>query len=149
MKLAILADIHANLPALQIVAAHVEAWRPDQVLVAGDIVNRGPRPAECLRFVQERQRSDGWLVTRGNHEEYVVSQAQPDTPRSGPQFEIHQGSYWTYRRLEGDVPALKAMPFHASLPGPDGAEVRITHASMLGTQQGIYGRTPTSPWYAH
>jgi predicted phosphodiesterase len=142
MKLAVLADIHANLPALQTVTEHLEAWRPDRVIVAGDVVNRGPRPAECLRFVQDRQRDAGWLVVLGNHEEYVISQARPDAPRSGPQFEIHRGSYWTYQKLDEDVSALEAMPFQISLPAPDGGQVRVTHASMLGTREGIYRRTP-------
>ena len=44
MKLAVLADIHANLPALLAVLDSIDAWRPDAVVVAGDIVNRGPRP---------------------------------------------------------------------------------------------------------
>jgi len=142
MKIAVLADIHANLPALQTVTEQLEAWRPDRVIVAGDVVNRGPRPAECLRFVQERQRDDGWLVVIGNHEEYVISQARPDAPRSGPQFEILRGSYWTYQKLDQDVSALEAMPFQVSLMAPDGGEVRVTHASMLGTREGIYKRTP-------
>jgi len=142
MKLAILADIHANLPALQTVAAHIDAWKPDRVVVAGDVVNRGPRPLECLRFVQDKQRASGWLAVRGNHEEYVISHAQPDAPRSGPQFEIHRGSFWTYQRLDGDVSALEAMPFQLSLSAPDEGEVRVTHASMLGTREGIYVRTP-------
>jgi len=142
MKLAILADIHANYPALQTVAAHIDAWKPDRVVVAGDVVNRGPRPLECLRFVQDKQRASGWLAVRGNHEEYVISHAQPDAPRSGPQFEIHRGSFWTYQRLAGDVSALEAMPFQLSLSAPDEGEVRVTHASMLGTREGIYTRTP-------
>lgn len=142
MKIAVLADIHANLPALQTVTEHLEAWRPDRVIVAGDVVNRGPRPAECLRFVQDRQRDADWLVVIGNHEEYVIGQARPDAPRSGPQFEIHRGSYWTYQKLDEDVSALEAMPFQLSLTAPDGGEVRVTHASMLGTREGIYKRTP-------
>ncbi len=142
MKLAILADIHANWPALQTVAGHLETWQPDQVIVAGDIVNRGPRPVECLRFVQDKQREAGWQVVIGNHEEYVISHARPGAPRSGPQFEIHRGSYWTYRQLGGDVSTLEAMPFQLSLSAPDESEARITHASMLGTREGIYRRTP-------
>ena len=84
MKLAVLADIHGNFPALQAVTAHLEQWQPDRVVVAGDIVNRGPRSLDCLRFVQHKQDTQGWITVRGNHEDYVVSQAQPDTPRSGP-----------------------------------------------------------------
>jgi len=142
MKLAILADIHANLPALQAVTDHLEAWRPDRVIVAGDVVNRGPRPAECLRFVQEKQRADGWLVVRGNHEEYVLTHAAPNAPRSGPHFELHRGSFWTYQQLRCDISGLEAMPLCLSLPAPDGGEVRATHASMLGTREGIDHRTP-------
>jgi hypothetical protein len=36
------------------------------------------------------------------------------------------------------VTALQAMPFQQSLVGPDGGEVRIVHASMLGTRNGIF-----------
>lgn len=142
MKIAVLADIHANFVALQAVTEHLEDWRPDRVIVAGDVVNRGPRPAECLRFVQEKQRTSGWLVVRGNHEEYVMTHAEPNAPRSGPRFELHRGSFWTYQQLGYAVSDLEAMPLQINLPAPDGGEVRATHASMLGTREGIYYRTP-------
>jgi predicted phosphodiesterase len=142
MKLAVLADIHANLPALHAVLEHVDAWRPDAVVVAGDIVNRGPRPLECLRLVQERVRTAGWLNVLGNHEEYVIRQTMPDAPRNGPAFEIFQSSYWTLQRLNGDVAELAALPFQQNVLAPDGTEVRITHASMRGTRDGIFPLTP-------
>ena len=96
MKIAILADIHSNLPALQAVVSHIEQWKPDEVMVAGDIVNRGPRPLECLEVIREKQRTDGWLVVRGNHEDYVIGHTLPDAPRRGPAFEIYRAAYWTY-----------------------------------------------------
>lgn len=142
MKLAVLADIHANLAALHAVLEHVDAWHPDAVVVTGDIVNRGPRPRECLQLVQERQRTAGWLAVLGNHEEYVMRQARPDAPRDGPAFEIFQSSYWTLQRLNGEISALEALPFQQSLTAPDGSEVRITHASMRGTRDGIFPTTP-------
>ena len=90
MKLAVLADIHANLSGPLAVAAHVDAWRPDQVIVAGDVANRGPRPVECLAFVQERQRSAGWLVVRGNeemlHSLRSFSMTSPNGLCTGPGF---------------------------------------------------------------
>jgi len=141
MKLAILADIHANLTALWAVAAHIEAWRPDTVIVAGDVVNRGPRPLECLQLVQEKQHTAGWLVVRGNHEDYVLKQTKPDAPRRGPQFEIHRHSFWTYQQLNGNAPALAVMPLQQRLSAPDGSEVRVTHGSMLGNRDGIYPET--------
>jgi predicted phosphodiesterase len=141
MKLAVLADIHANVVALQCVAEHIETWRPDTVVVAGDIVNRGPRPVECLRFVQKKQQTHGWYTVRGNHEDYVISCSQPDAPRNGPEFDIVRTGYWTYRQLNANVAALAAMPFQQSLGAPDGSEARITHASMRGNRDGIYPET--------
>ena len=142
MKLAVLADIHANLAAFETVIEHLDAWRPDRVIVAGDVVNRGPRPLACLRLVQARQRSDGWLTILGNHEEYVIAQGRPDAPRAGPAFEIFQSSYWTYQQLGGDVDSLLAMPFQQSIAIEDGTEARVVHASVRGTRDGIFPDTP-------
>jgi putative phosphoesterase len=141
VKIAVLADIHANLPALQAVTAHLEAWQPDQVIVAGDLVNRGPRPLECLQFVQEKQRTQGWLTVRGNHEDYVITHSEPDAPRSGPALEVHRGSYWTYQKLGEDIRPLVEMPFQQSFQELDGSEVRVVHASMRGNRDGIYPET--------
>ena len=142
MRIAVLADIHGNMPALERVTAHIEAWRPDQVIMAGDVVNRGPQPRICLQFVEDKQRTAGWQVVRGNHEDYVLVHDSPDAPRSGPEFEIYRNAYWTYRRLEGKMASLEAMPFQVSLTGPDGQEVRVVHASMRGNRFGIYPEMP-------
>ncbi len=142
MKIAVISDIHANLPALEAVTHDLEAWRADHVIVAGDLVNRGPRSAECLSFVQNKAITAGWRVLLGNHEEYVIRHSDPDTPRSGPAFEIRRASYFTFRQLGCNVLPLAALPFSISLDSPDGSEARFTHASMRGTRDGIYRRTP-------
>jgi predicted phosphodiesterase len=140
MKIAVIADVHANFVALQAITAHVEAWQPDLVIVAGDLVNRGPRPLECLRLVQAKVATDGWLWVRGNHEEYVIEQADPDFLRQGPVAEVHRGSFWTYQQLGEDVASLETMPFDLRLHDPGGGDVRVTHASLRGLRDGIY------PW---
>ena len=139
MKLAVLADIHANFVAMQTVVAHIDQWQPDLVIVAGDIINRGPRPAECLAWVQQRRQTQGWLVVKGNHEEYVINQSQSDAAKYGPAFEIFRSSHWTYQQLGCDVRVLEAMPFQLALD----CGVRVTHASMRGTRDGIYMAAPT------
>ena len=141
MKLAVLADIHGNYTALQTVVAHIDAWQPDLVIVGGDVVNRGPCPLECLNFVLERQRADGWLTVRGNHEDYVIVFDDPDAPRNGPLFEIYKTAYWTYQQLGCDVSALEAMPFQQSYFTPDGAEARIVHGTMRHTRDGVFPKT--------
>jgi len=141
MKIAILADIHGNLPAFLTVVADLDAWQPDVVVVAGDVVNRGARSKECLQLVEEKQKADGWLTVRGNHEDYVLSQANPAKPRSGPEHEIALNSLWTYRQLNGQVKLLRDMPFQVSLGSQTTGEVRIVHASMKGNRLGIYPET--------
>ena len=42
MRLAILCDIHGNLPAFEAVIAHVKQQSPDFLVIAGDIVNGSP-----------------------------------------------------------------------------------------------------------
>ena len=144
VKIAVLADIHGNLPALLTVAADIEAWQPDVVVVAGDVVNRGPRSQECLEFIQTRQQQQGWLVVRGNHEDYVLAQARLDRPRSGPEYEISLNSLWTYQKLNGEMDTLEKMPFQISIPGPHDEEVRFVHASMKGNREGIYPESGTA-----
>jgi len=138
VKIALLADIHANYPALMTVAEHVERWEPDCVFVAGDSVNRGPRPAACLHFVQARGRDRNWQVIRGNHESYVLWHDRADAPRSGPLFEIFRFAYWTYEKLRADIPLLKAMPKQISRDVAGGGEFRVVHASMCAERRGLY-----------
>ena len=163
MKLAVLSDIHANYPALEAVGADIDAWRPDMVVVAGDIVNRGPRPVDCLSYAQARAREDGWLLVRGNHEDYVIRHAAPDAPREGPLAEMFRASFWTYTQLRGDIGPLEAMPYGveygaaADAPvdedperrmvrgpalAPGAGLVRIVHASMLHNRDCIFPDTP-------
>jgi putative phosphoesterase len=138
LKLAVLADIHGNINALETVAEHIDGWGADAVVVAGDVINRGPMPLACLTFVQQRQNSDGWLVVRGNHEDYVLDQAKLDVPRNGPHFEISRNAFWTYQKLNGQIDSLESMPFQISIPGPANSEIRVVHASMRSNRDGIY-----------
>jgi predicted phosphodiesterase len=141
MKIAVLSDVHANYQALMAVDDHISMWNADHVIVAGDLVNRGPRPKECLAFVQEKTRTQGWLTVRGNHEDYVIGQSNGSGLHGGPVFETHRASYWTYLQLDGDILPLSRMPFKQSLVTSSGEEARFVHASMRGKRDGIYPET--------
>jgi predicted phosphodiesterase len=141
MKIALFADVHANLFALQAIIQDIESWKPDFVVMGGDLVNRGPRPAECLELIQEKQAAKSWQLVRGNHEDYVIKQNSPEAAQRGPSFDVHRASYWTYQKLNCDVQPLIDMPFAIEIPGPQGEEIRFVHASMLGNREGIYPET--------
>ncbi|MCK4316733.1 MAG: metallophosphoesterase [Anaerolineae bacterium] len=55
MRLAVLADVHGNLPALEAVLADVQQYNVDGIIVAGDLIGGGPQPVEVLRPVQVRE----------------------------------------------------------------------------------------------
>lgn len=46
-KLAILSDIHGNLPALEAVLSDLRQDDVDQIIVAGDVINFGPFQSDC------------------------------------------------------------------------------------------------------
>lgn len=147
MKIAVIADIHANLVALRTVVENVDHWQPDRVIILGDLVNRGPRPAECLQFVMARVMKDGWLTVRGNHEEYVLQHELPDAPRHGPAFAVHQASYWTFSQLGSGVKCLHGMPLSLQMMDPNDREISFYHGSVLGLRDGIYPETPDDLLY--
>jgi predicted phosphodiesterase len=50
-RLAILSDIHGNLPALQAVMHDLTQHKPDHIIVADDVINWGSFSRECVEIV--------------------------------------------------------------------------------------------------
>ncbi len=149
LKVAIIADIHANMVALQAVAADLQLWKPDFIVVAGDIVNRGPKPLDCFQYVRQRQQRDGWLLLGGNHEDFIVMLADElldknRHPVDPHRYKFYRPVYWTSRQLLPELDAIRALPFSQTLNAPDGSELRIVHASMRGNRDGIYPETSSA-----
>lgn len=142
MKIAVLSDIHGNLPALEAVVAHIDAWSPDLVVVDGDIINRGPLSGNCLDLVVERHYSQGWCLLRGNHEEFVLNCGDPDQPLSGPVFEMKRFAHFALAQVVDHVDLLRRLPDEFEQEGSDGQLLRIVHASMRSNRDGIYPMTP-------
>jgi len=69
MLVAILSDIHSNLPALEAVLTVMEPLCPERVLCAGDIVGYNASPEEVCRSLAGKK----WDIIRGNHDRAVVS----------------------------------------------------------------------------
>src|SRR2546429_9853410 len=68
MRLAVLSDVHSNLPALQAVLADVDRVAPDGIWVAGDLVGYNPWPNEVLEILRERHVR----AIRGNHDRAAI-----------------------------------------------------------------------------
>ncbi|MFZ0456487.1 MAG: metallophosphoesterase family protein [Ignavibacteriaceae bacterium] len=62
MKALIVSDIHANYPALQAVLEKDGSY--DMLIFLGDVVDYGPNPKECVKFIKEN--ADYYVI--GNHD---------------------------------------------------------------------------------
>ena len=68
MKFAILADIHANLEALEAVLLAAEDEGADRFIALGDVVGYGVDPVACLYRLREQEFSS----VLGNHDQALV-----------------------------------------------------------------------------
>jgi predicted phosphodiesterase len=70
MRLAILSDIHANLPALEAVLGDVDGAGVAELWCLGDVVGYGAQPDECAALVADRCA----LCLVGNHDLAVLGE---------------------------------------------------------------------------
>jgi predicted phosphodiesterase len=91
-RIAILSDIHGNLPALEAVLRDVETQKPDRIVCLGDTVGYGPFPREC--FARVHEIAD--LVLSGNHE---LETALPGD--EGMEDDAREMALWCAQALEG------------------------------------------------
>ncbi len=103
VRLAVLSDIHGNLAALDAALADIKGHKPDQLLVAGDLVFYGPRPAEVIDRLRKME-SDGALIIQGNTDVAVADfdyaaafPAMDDVPAS-----IRAATEWAHEQLSDD-----------------------------------------------
>ena len=70
MRYAVIADIHANLEALEVVLADSKEQKCTHYCCVGDVVGYNANPKECLDII----RTMGMPVVKGNHDEYCSSE---------------------------------------------------------------------------
>lgn len=132
-RLAILADIHGNLPALDAIRRDLVAFAVDQVVVAGDLINFGPFSAQVFDAVREA----GWAVIRGNHEYYLLDYQTARAPAEWDDPRRWGLLAWLMRQMgEERRHLIAAWPDTLSLRFPDAPPILVAHG------------TPRSPWDA-
>jgi predicted phosphodiesterase len=123
MRFGVIADVHANLHALDAALDFLSGQEVDAYLCAGDLVGYGPFPNECVRRVRDLP---GRCVA-GNHDLIVLDRLSDE--RCVP---LAQASLrWTRSVLEPE-----ARGFLAELPtGARERDVALRHGSVVDTQE--------------
>lgn len=135
VRIAVLADIHGNVPALEAVLADLESQAPDEVLVGGDLVGRGPEG----RAVVHRIAAKGWRGVRGNHEDYLMAFHEHRVPE-----EWWQAPEWSASRfMAADLDSFSldyaaALPF--SITSQLAPHLRLVHGTPGSNNVGL------GPW---
>lgn len=135
MKLVVLSDIHGNLPALQAVLEDISQWQPDEVVVNGDLLNRGPYSPHVLQYLASERPSARLL--RGNHENWLLYAAAQGADPESATYEIDRMVFWTLSQLGKQLEAVRNWEDHLDLMDGEGASLHITHGSRLGDRKGI------------
>jgi predicted phosphodiesterase len=101
MRIAVLSDIHGNLPALEAVLAELRPY--DAVWHLGDIVGYGPQPNEVVA----RLVAEGATGVRGNHDSAAIGELATDDFNDDAAAALE----WTTANIGADTAAwLRAQP---------------------------------------
>jgi diadenosine tetraphosphatase ApaH/serine/threonine PP2A family protein phosphatase len=117
MRLALLSDIHSNLPALEAVLADLDGADVDEAWCLGDVVGYGAQPDECADLVRERCT----VCLVGNHDLAALAQLDISTFSPAAAAAVR----WTRERMSAST-----RDFLAGLdPADESREVGLYHAS--------------------
>ncbi|MEK7281594.1 MAG: metallophosphoesterase family protein [Chloroflexota bacterium] len=118
MRYAILADIHANLEALEAVLQDIEdRGGVEELWCLGDTVGYGPQPSECLNKVKAEKH----VAIAGNHDRAAIGRL--DLSTFNPQAAA--AARWTATQLsQEDKEYLSALPLSLEI-----ADFTLVHGS--------------------
>ena len=119
-RIIIVGDVHGCADELHALLDRCHYRRGRDVIVcAGDVVNKGPRSVDVVRFL----RGEGALAVRGNHDEAALAYA------TGIKRVSTKSQWaWTARLNADDRAWLRELPFAIVLPQHD---VVVVHAGVV------------------
>jgi predicted phosphodiesterase len=126
MKYAIVADIHANWEALQVVLEDAKKEKCTHYACLGDVVGYNANPKECLDLI----RNMGMPCVKGNHDEYCSI----DGHLEGFNPHAAEAVNWTRQHLtEDDQKWLRELKYYRLV-----ANFQVVHATLDGPQRWGY-----------
>jgi putative phosphoesterase len=133
MRLAVLADVHGNLPALEAVLNDIHRRTVEGIIVAGDHTAL-PHANETIRLL----RSLGSWMIRGNSDDNLLRYDAGDTPeawRTSRQFGLLR---FAHRHLNKDsMEYLKSLPEQRVIEIAGTVPIRVVHGSPWNPSEGL------------
>jgi predicted phosphodiesterase len=134
-RVAVLADVHGVLPALDAVLAEEDVRTADAIVLAGDIAS-GPMPVETLDLLQSLGERVVWV--RGNADRELVEMARGEFAQEPPDAV----SPWAAEQLRGDqVELLAGLPTTYTLNN-----TLFCHATPRDDEEMVLVDSPISRW---
>jgi predicted phosphodiesterase len=140
MRVAVLADIHGNLPALEAVLTEPDVTSADRVVLLGDIA-LGPMPAESLDLLASLGERAVWV--HGNCEREVVS-AYDGGPADNPNAAGAHATASLLSRRHRDL--LDGLPLTVSLDVEGLGPVLFCHATPRRDDEFVLVDSPLPVW---
>jgi hypothetical protein len=138
MRVAVLADIHGNLPALEAVLGEVDAAGADAIVLAGDITV-GPLQAETLDLLASLGERAIWV--RGNCERNLVEVYDGTYQPTGAAHE--PGVIWSGQQLtRPQHDHLATLPLTVSLDVDGLGPVLFCHATARDDEEIVLVDSP-------
>lgn len=140
MRLAILADIHGNVHALEAVLADLRPWQPDEIIVNGDMVNRAPYSVAVMERLAALAQEHSVTLVMGNHDDLMrkwVERAE-DLPVDWFSDPFWDGTAWQAKQLAaaGWLDTLRTLPMSHRIAVPDAPNLLISHGSPRHYREG-------------
>ena len=127
MRLAVLADVHDNLPALEAVVEDMRRHDVDGIIAAGDYVVRGPFPVETMRLLRSL---DAWII-RGNTEGYVLAYHAGRAPKPWYTSDQWAALRWTCEHLDREtLDFIGSLPEQRVVALEGVAPIRVVHGTL-------------------
>jgi putative phosphoesterase len=134
MRLAILSDVHGNLPALEAVLKDLERSQPDGFIVAGDFIG-GPQPNETICLLHSMK---GWMI-RGNSDNNFLRYADGEAPDAWQASKQWALTRWAYRHLEiNNLEFLRSLPRQRVVDIENIPSIRVVHGSHRNPSESIF-----------
>jgi putative phosphoesterase len=137
MKIAVISDIHGNLPALKAVLEDMETRQADQIICLGDLVDFAPWGNEVIELLR-RQRI---ITIMGNHDERIAYDLPilDKTNQSNEEKAARRSAMeFSKRTISADNKEfLKTLPLSLNLRFAD-QNIFFTHASPRDVNEYVY-----------